>query len=95
MIMKEEIYKSVPEVRTSEFKFRMFPNPANDQLQVTGSEIISLVEIHNLMGQAVKSIPVHNKSSLNISIADLPNSVYLISVYDTNGNISTSKLVVK
>ncbi len=95
MIMKEEIYKSVPEVTSNDFKFRVYPNPAGDQLQIAGNKGITMIEIHNLMGQVVKSIPVQNERFSNINIKDLPNSVYLISVYDTTGNIRTNKLVKK
>ena len=57
----------------------IFPNPTNDILNISSSEIISSVEIVNAMGQVVRRIEV-NSDNLVCNVAELPSGVYLVRV---------------
>ena len=70
------------------------PNPAKDEVVVTGKGI-QQVEIHNLLGQRVVSVEGHSAESLAISLEGLPLGVYLVSVRLTDGKRHEKKLVVR
>ena len=72
---------------------RVYPNPANDRLQV---EYINLtgtgsLKIYSLKGRLIKTIPVPEKMGLKqIDVSDLPAGVYILSYTTAN-----SKTAVK
>lgn len=72
----------------------VFPNPVSDILTIDNNEKIKLVQIYNIRGQEVKSIPVQ-KSNKNISVADLNSGVYILKVIDNNGASAIQKIVKK
>jgi hypothetical protein len=92
MKMMEEIYESVQEAAAS-FRFRIQPNPASDGLQLISNPVISQVEVFNMTGQCVKKVHASNNRVVNLDIADLPSSVYLISVRDLSGDFNTGKFI--
>ncbi|MFO7670714.1 MAG: sugar-binding protein [Bacteroidales bacterium] len=92
MKMMEEIYVSVQEA-VSSLRFRMQPNPASDQLQLISNSVISSIEVFNMNGQCVKKVQGSNVRLVNLDIANLPNSIYLISVCDLSGQYTTGKFI--
>ena len=68
----------------------VYPNPANDVINVKGDEI-QYVEIYNSIGLKVLSKDVNNSASINI--ADFASGVYFLRVTDRNGNVSTTKII--
>lgn len=65
---------------TTANKVRVYPNPANDYIQVTGANNITAVNIYNVQGQFVKQ--VYNN---NFSVADLTSGAYYAVVISTSG----------
>lgn len=60
-------------------KFRIFPNPANDYIQIESKEIqLSSIEIFNLLGEKLISETSLENDRLNIS--NLSSGVYLLKV---------------
>ena len=72
---------------------RLHPNPARDEVVVTG-EGIRQVEIRNLLGQLVCSVENHDSESLPLSLEGLPKGVYLINIQLTNEIIISKKLII-
>lgn len=70
--------------------FKVFPNPANDILNIDMESDIKSIEIYSLLGQKVK---VSNNKQTDIS--NLSNGVYMVRVEDVNGAVSTQKLIKK
>ena len=70
------------------------PNPAKDEVVVTGKGI-QQVEIHNLLGQRVVSVEGHAAKSLTVSLEGLAEGVYLVSVQLGDGKRHEKKLVVR
>ena len=64
----------------------LFPNPANDILNITSSETISEIEIVNTLGQVVKRIEVNSDNAV-CNVEDLTSGVYVVRIY---GNPRTS-----
>ena len=68
--------------------FKLFPNPVNDFLTITGEGIDHIV-IYNILGQIVEEYET-NENSLTISTSNLNNGVYLLKI---NGN-HTKRFIV-
>jgi len=70
--------------------YRIFPNPASDQIQLDLSHIdqatmnsLSEIAIYDLLGNKLKAVSI---SQASISVKDLSNGMYLIAVLDKNQN---------
>lgn len=70
--------------------YKVYPNPANDMIQVDFSHLdqstlnsLSDIMIYNVLGEKVKTVSI---SQTSISVADLSNGVYMIAVADKNQN---------
>ena len=73
--------------------FEVFPNPANDKLNIKNISQSTTFIITNILGAVLKNIHVQEKSSLVIDISDLDSGIYFISTND--GNITFSKKIIK
>lgn len=69
----------------------MYPNPANNVLNIDAKSSIENVSIYNLLGQEVMSETV-NKQSTSLNIANLQSGVYVVKTA-IDGNIASSKFV--
>jgi Secretion system C-terminal sorting domain len=60
--------------------FTLYPNPATDQLQISlsGPSEYYLVEIFDVTGRTISQERMQINSILNLNIADLPSSSYII-----------------
>jgi len=65
---------------TDNFAIALFPNPANDILNITSSETISEIEIVNVMGQVVKRKEV-NANNVVCDVEDLTSGVYVVRIH--------------
>ncbi len=74
--------------------FQLFPNPAEDYISIltNNNETLKHIKIVNVAGQEVLKV---NKNTTSLSIADLPNGFYFISIETESGKTSTKKLVKK
>ena len=70
----------------------LYPNPADDFFRLEGENLRS-VEIYSMMGNKIMSQEVN--SSKLVNIADLPNGLYLVRIFDNDNNIIVRKIVKK
>jgi hypothetical protein len=70
----------------------IFPNPANDILNITSSETISEIEIVNVMGQVVKRIEV-NSDNAACNVEDLKAGVYVVRIRTASATLSQRRFV--
>lgn len=68
----------------------VYPNPANDVINVKGN-YIQYVEIYNSIGLKVVSKKVNDSESINI--ADFANGIYFVRIVDKSGNVQTEKII--
>jgi hypothetical protein len=94
MKMMGELYESVHQV-ISEQKFRMYPNPASENLELISNTGISNIKVINITGQTVMDIQVNNERLVTLDINELSSSVYLVTVRDRHNNYSTQKFIKK
>ena len=70
-------------ISEAEIQINIFPNPANDILNITSSEQISEIEIVNTLGQVVKCMEV-NADNAVCNVEDLTSGVYVVRIRTMN-----------
>ncbi len=79
---------------TDEFKIaelRFYPNPVADQLTITARDMITRVELFNLLGQKLRVLDT-NTDNVQMNFNDLTQSTYLVKVYSED-KVQTFKVV--
>jgi hypothetical protein len=69
----------------------MYPNPASNQLNISAKELISNVEVFNVLGKRVKSFSL-NATKEALDISDLNSGVYLVK-FVSGGKLGTAKFI--
>ena len=81
-------YDAIEENKDSEIS--VYPNPVRDRVVIEGIEVVE-VEVYNTLGQMVKTIQGTNE----ITVADLPQGVYLLRIADAEGKDYTNKIMIR
>lgn len=71
--------------------FSMYPNPANNVLNISAKGTIQNADIYNVLGSKVRSYTV-NKSSETLDVSNLSSGIYLVK-YSVDGKVGTAKFV--
>lgn len=79
-------------IENHELNATIFPNPANNVLNINANSNINRVEVYNMMGQMVGSYNV-NDVNTQISTTSFANGVYTVKIATENG-MSTQKFTV-
>ena len=76
-------------------RLSLFPNPTNDVLNIKLDVMIEKGELilMDISGRILESRSLINETSLQLSMKDLENGIYLISVSDRNGNKLTQRII--
>lgn len=90
--------KSIPtqiENDQQAFSYRMFPNPAYDQVYIEASSIIQEIKVLNNSGKLVlgQSALWTYESILNVS--DLPSGIYFVTIKTIGNQPTSTKLIVR
>ena len=70
--------------------FAIYPNPASDTFSIRHEGDIASISIFNLTGARVKMV---TENSGIVDISDLRNGMYIVEVTDSEGLVSTQKLI--
>jgi len=71
----------------------VYPNPTSGQVTVEAQEDIQMIEIMNISGQIIRSVPDINTAKTSIDIADQPAGIYFIRV-KTGDQLTVKKIVL-
>jgi hypothetical protein len=73
---------------------KLYPNPTNDIINLTASNGLNLtkLEVVDINGQVIKSVPIENSTNKEINVSNLSNGLYLINIYSLNGMV-TKKII--
>jgi photosystem II stability/assembly factor-like uncharacterized protein len=83
-------FVSIDAVDETEGKsFTLWPNPASQTVYIDGVAAVE-VQINNALGQEVKTVRGTNE----ITVAELPQGVYLVRIADAEGKVLTAKVAV-
>ena len=87
------VYKSamipVSGIEESVSQIKVYPNPASEMVHIEGVEVAG-VKVYNALGQLIKMLRDTNE----ISVAGLPEGVYLLRVRDEQGVLFTERVSV-
>lgn len=72
-----------------------YPNPVNDILNVKNSSRISSLSFQNILGQDLLNIKNVNENQVSVNTSELMNGIYILSVEDEFGKVSTRKILKK
>lgn len=78
------------EFNLNSLKFSLYPNPANDILNINTDSEVKSIEIYSVQGQKVL-----NTNSKQVNISNLSKGIYMVRVADESGAIATQKLIKK
>ena len=81
----------IPEVNVPAIKF--YPNPATDQINVSSTEILTRVEIFDIMGKKTVSLREINSKFLKLNLSHFDPGIYFLRYFDNEGGIGTLKLI--
>ncbi len=81
--------------RVSTINFRMYPNPANDKLNIVGLDYYKTpnnqIEIYDLTGKVVQKFNILNTNLVQINISDLKQGIYLVKIGQHTQKISIKR----
>lgn len=82
-------------VASNASQLKLFPNPTNGQFKVeNGNSGIQGVEILNLLGQKIDfNIVSRTENTVEISLGEIKNGVYILQIQDNSGNILVNRFV--
>ncbi|RNC86433.1 MAG: glycosyl hydrolase family protein [Winogradskyella sp.] len=69
---------------------RVFPNPANDKIQIVSNIDLDYVEVYNTFGQKINTISSNFRS---VDVSNLANGIYILKIY-SQGKSTTKKMVI-
>ncbi len=71
---------------------KIYPNPANDLLQITNIGQVAMVELHNTSGLCLfKQI---GQNSININMTNYDNGLYFVTISDSKGQVMKREKIV-
>lgn len=74
-------------------QIKIFPNPAENHLNIISDEQIEKVEIFNVTGDRISEHFVHNKTA-RMDIMSYPSGIYIAIIHRKNGAQLSQKLVI-
>jgi hypothetical protein len=71
---------------------KLYPVPSNNTVTIESPVNISRIVISNIVGQVVQTI--ENPTQIQtISVANYATGVYMVTLFDNNGNSATQRLI--
>lgn len=70
----------------AELAFQIYPNPAEDHLQISGVQQAAYINIYSADGRLLRSEPYYSY----ISISELPSGIYLLQIMSDEGTGTTT-----
>lgn len=74
----------------------LYPNPATHNVQISlinSAENISSIVLFDVLGKAVKKVPVQSNENITVDVSNLSKGVYLVEI-NTENNLKTIKKLV-
>ena len=84
--------KNVANNKAVSFNFTLCPNPASNNIRITGKQI-QQVKIVDIWGKIILNNSYNNEAVMNINISKLPQGMYIVQAMQKDGTILTNKLI--
>ncbi|PHR13865.1 MAG: hypothetical protein COA40_04965 [Aequorivita sp.] len=93
----QAIYGDAPlSINTAEEKiFAIHPNPANDKLFISTTDITGnlIIKIFNIAGKLLDKQTLETASQTPLAISQLKSGIYFLNIEDENGNTTIQKFI--
>lgn len=76
-------------------QLHVYPNPANDQINIQCTNNMKSIEIIDIMGKSVKCLDNINGNNYTLNISNLANAIYFVKVVDNNNQVMVQKIIKK
>jgi hypothetical protein len=86
------VYTGVNDLNASNFNVSLYPNPADDYLNIRSNTTISKVAVYSVSGALVKE---YQNVMQRLNVSDLKTGVYFTKLTDTNGKTVSSTFMKK
>jgi len=73
-------------------KYNIYPNPVENELNITNIDDVNKIEIYNVIGEKIKSFENFSKNTIVINTAELTSGIYFVAFHN-NAGIQTTKFV--
>jgi hypothetical protein len=73
----------------------IYPNPANDVLQITANSELKSVRFYNILGKLVSQHNLNGELKKSINISGLTSGIYIVKIETVTGVSNLSKIVKK
>lgn len=79
------------------YSFYIFPNPVQNQLTITSTNVYQNVEIHvsDMLGKTINVYPFENTSSLQVNTSDFPKGLFVVEIRTRTGLTLNVKKLMK
>jgi hypothetical protein len=77
-----------------ELNFKIYPNPASNQLYIQSNQVLKSLIIHDFYGKKIYEILI-NSNSKKLGISNLSTGIYLCTTESETGMRSTQKLIIR
>ena len=78
---------------SSESTLNIYPNPANDLLNIASQNELNYARFYNVTGQMVMDINLNGVLSQDVDVSGLDNGVYILQVQDVTGEMNSVKFM--
>jgi len=87
---------AVPNVSAEESSIALYPNPANNELNVVydASADIKNIAVYNIIGKVMSVYKVAGNSA-NLNIENIPSGIYFVRLFNSNGNVVVTRKFTK
>ena len=75
-------------------QFKIAPNPAKNNINITGSNLRQIRIIDNV-GKVVQLKQISNTNHVSISVNHLPKGLYMVQATYNDGSVKTEKVVIE
>ena len=79
---------AVPQINASN-NIQVYPNPLTNEMTISGLSVADRVTVYNMMGRTMQNWRITKDGSNTLHTTMLPTGVYILSVFDKEGNIKT------
>jgi len=87
---------AVPNVTSGANDVLLYPNPANNELNVVfdGNADVKNIAVYNIIGKVLTVYKVTG-SSANLNIENIPSGIYFVRLYNSQGNVVVTRKFTK
>jgi hypothetical protein len=84
----------VNEVAARPVNINIYPNPAKDVVYIEAGNTTKKLHavLQDMSGRALRHVPLHGNNKTPVDVADLPQGLYMVEVWDDVGRVKVMKL---